>query len=105
MLRFVGDGDQKKIHQKSPPFFNAKFPGKHEKKIFTKFFWRAGKVINSAFSLCFVFDRVHKSKSSFVNGQTSYCSSCTVAKGPRAFFLRLCLYKQCFEASKLASTN
>ena len=32
-----------KIHQKSPPFFNAKFPGKYE-KIFTKCFWRAGKV-------------------------------------------------------------
>ena len=28
MLHFVGDGDQKKIHQKSPLFFNAKFPGK-----------------------------------------------------------------------------
>ena len=27
-----------KIHQRSPPFFNAKFPGKHEKKTFTKFF-------------------------------------------------------------------
>ena len=33
VLRFVGDGDQKKIHQKSLPFFNAKFPGKHEKNI------------------------------------------------------------------------
>ena len=33
VLRFVGDGDQKKIHQKSPPFFNAEFPGKHEKNI------------------------------------------------------------------------
>ena len=33
VLRFMGDGDQKKIHQKSPPFFNAKFPGKHEKNI------------------------------------------------------------------------
>ena len=33
VLRFVGDGEQKKIHQKSPPFFNAKFPGKHEKII------------------------------------------------------------------------
>ena len=32
----------KKKSPKSPPFFNAKFPGKHE-KIFTKFFWRAGK--------------------------------------------------------------
>ena len=32
MLRFVGNGD-KKSHQKSPPFFNAKFPGKFEEKI------------------------------------------------------------------------
>ena len=31
VLRFVGDEDQKKNHQKSPPFFNAKFPGKQEK--------------------------------------------------------------------------
>ena len=30
MLRFVGNGDQQKIHRKSPPFFNAKFPGKFE---------------------------------------------------------------------------
>ena len=43
VLRFVGDGDQKNFHQKSPPFFNAKFPGEHE-NLFTKFFWRAGKV-------------------------------------------------------------
>ena len=33
MLRFVGYGDQKKIHQKSPPFSNVKFPGKYEKNI------------------------------------------------------------------------
>ena len=43
VLRFVGDGDQKKITKNKPPFFNAKFPGKQE-KIFTKFFWRAGRV-------------------------------------------------------------
>ena len=41
---FCGKRRPEKIHQKSPPFFNAKFPGKHE-KIFTKCFWRAGKVI------------------------------------------------------------
>ena len=41
---FRGRRRPEKIHQKSPPFFNAKFPGKHEKKLFTKFFWRAGKV-------------------------------------------------------------
>ena len=28
---------RKKIHQKSPPFFNAKFPGKHEKNIHKMF--------------------------------------------------------------------
>ena len=39
---FRGRRRTEKIHQKSPPFFNAKFLGKHE-KIFTKFFWRAGK--------------------------------------------------------------
>ena len=43
VLRFVGNGDQKKIHQKSPPFFNAKFQA-NTKKIFTKCFWRAGNV-------------------------------------------------------------
>ena len=32
MLRFVGDGEKKKF-TKSLPFFNAKFPGKHEKNI------------------------------------------------------------------------
>ena len=30
---FRGKRRPEKIHQKSPPFFNAKFPGKHEKKI------------------------------------------------------------------------
>ena len=29
---FRGKRRPEKIHQKSPPFFNAKFPGKHEKK-------------------------------------------------------------------------
>ena len=29
---FRGRRRPEKIHQKSPPFFNAKFPGKHEKK-------------------------------------------------------------------------
>ena len=45
MLYSPGNGDHEKIHQKSPPLFNAKFPGEHEKK-FTKCFWRAGKVID-----------------------------------------------------------
>ena len=30
---FRGRRRPEKIHQKSPPFFNAKFPGKHEKVI------------------------------------------------------------------------
>ena len=30
---FRGRRRPQKIHQKSPPFFNAKFPGKHEKNI------------------------------------------------------------------------
>ena len=37
--------ETRKIHQKSPPFFNTKFPGKSEEKIhkvFFGFFWRAG---------------------------------------------------------------
>ena len=53
---FRGRRRPDKIHQKSPPFFNVKFPGKHEKKIFTKmFFWRAGRVKYSGLGayLCF----------------------------------------------------
>ena len=38
LASFRGRRRPEKIHQKSPPFFNAKFPGKHE-KIFTKCFW------------------------------------------------------------------
>ena len=37
VLPFVGSGDQKKIHQKSPPFFNAEFPGEFEEKIHKSF--------------------------------------------------------------------
>ena len=33
VLHFVGNGDPTKIHQKSPPFFNAEFPVKYEKNI------------------------------------------------------------------------
>ena len=45
MLRSVGDGDQTKIHQKSPPFSNAKSPDKFE-EISTKVSRKAGKVRN-----------------------------------------------------------
>ena len=34
---FRGKRRPEKIHQKSPPFFNAKFPGKHEKNIHKMF--------------------------------------------------------------------
>ena len=40
---FRGKRRPEKFHQKSPPFFNANFPGKYE-KIFTKIFWRGGNV-------------------------------------------------------------
>ena len=36
--RFVSwETETRKIHQKIPPFFNAKFPGKHEKNIHKMF--------------------------------------------------------------------
>ena len=37
---FRGKRRPEKIHQKSPPFFNAKFPGKHEKHIHKMFLER-----------------------------------------------------------------
>ena len=37
VLRFVGTETRKKIHQKSPAFFNAKFPGNFEEKIHKSF--------------------------------------------------------------------
>ena len=43
VLRFVGDGDQKKFTKNPRHFSMQNSPGKHE-KIFTKFFWRAGKL-------------------------------------------------------------
>ena len=43
MLRFVGDGDQKKFTQ-NPRHFSMQNSQASTKKIFTKFFWRAGKV-------------------------------------------------------------
>ena len=45
MLRFVGDGDQKKF-TKNPRRFSMQNSQANTKKIFTKFFWRAGKVKN-----------------------------------------------------------
>ena len=42
-LRFVGDGDQKKFPQ-NPRHFSMQNSQANTKKIFTKFFWRAGKV-------------------------------------------------------------
>ena len=43
VLRFVGDGDQKKF-TKNPRHFSMQNSQANTKKIFTKFFWRAGKV-------------------------------------------------------------
>ena len=43
VLRFVGDGDQKKF-TKNPCHFSMQNSQANTKKIFTKFFWRAGKV-------------------------------------------------------------
>ena len=37
VLRFVGETETWKNHQKAPPFFNAKFPGKHEQNIHKMF--------------------------------------------------------------------
>ena len=43
VLRFVGDGDQKKF-TKNPRHFSMQNSQATTEKIFTKFFWRAGKV-------------------------------------------------------------
>ena len=43
VLRFVGDGDQKKF-TKNPRHFSMQNSQANTKKIFTKVFWRAGKV-------------------------------------------------------------
>ena len=43
MLRFGGDGDQKKFTE-NPRHFSMENSQANTKKIFTKFFWRAGKV-------------------------------------------------------------
>ena len=43
VLRFVGDGDQKKF-TKNPCHFSMQNSQPNTKKIFTKFFWRAGRV-------------------------------------------------------------
>ena len=48
VLRFPGNGDQKKF-TKNPRPFSMQNSQANTKKIFTKFFWRAGKVMNSAF--------------------------------------------------------
>ena len=43
VLRFMGDGDQKKF-TKNPRHFSMQNSQANTKKIFTKFFWRSGKV-------------------------------------------------------------
>ena len=42
---FRGKRRPEKIHQKSPPFFNAKFPGKHEENIHKKVSGEQAKLI------------------------------------------------------------
>ena len=52
---FCGRRRPEKIHQKSPPFFNAKFPGKFEEKIHNIFLERrqSNKILPpSRFSTC-----------------------------------------------------
>ena len=56
VLRFVGDGDQKKF-TKNPRHFSMQNSQANTKKIFTKFFWRAGKVTIEAAILNRVLDR------------------------------------------------
>ena len=46
VLRLVGDGDQKKFTQ-NPRHFSTQNSQPNTKKIFTKFFWRVGKVTNA----------------------------------------------------------
>ena len=52
VLCFVGDGDQKKF-TKNPRHFSMQNSQANTKKIFTKFFWRAGRV-TCPISTCFV---------------------------------------------------
>ena len=59
MLRFVGNRDQKNS-PKIPAFFNAKFPGKHEKNIH-KMFLGSRRSNNS--NLDVVFPGKHDSES------------------------------------------
>ena len=47
VLRFVGDGEQKKF-TKNPRHFSMQNSQANTKKIFTEFFWRAGKVTKQA---------------------------------------------------------
>ena len=56
---FRGKRRPEKIHQKSPPFSNAKFPGKFRRKNFTEVFWRAGKVEKYNFHREFLLHFMH----------------------------------------------
>ena len=47
VLRFVGNGDQKKITQ-NPCHFSMQNSQANTEKIFTKCFWRAGKATNNS---------------------------------------------------------
>ena len=55
MLRLVGNGDQKKF-TKNPRHFSMQNSQANTKKIFTKCFWRGGKV-NFWLSCSYILDR------------------------------------------------
>ena len=57
VLRFTGDGDQKKFTQ-NPRHFSMQNSQPNTKKLFTKFFWRAGKVTLCKWPFSVVFDGV-----------------------------------------------
>ena len=57
---FRGKRRPEKFHQKSPPFFNAKFPGKHEKKNIHKNFLESRQSNIFVFALFPAFSRALK---------------------------------------------
>ena len=77
MLRFVGDGDQKKF-TKNPRHFSMQNSQANTKKIFTKFFRRAGKV--TFFAGCiFPQGRGRQKKKKDTTGSLRlFCISCRV---------------------------
>ena len=92
MLHFVGDGDQKKF-TKNPCHFSMQNSQANTEKIFTKFFWRAGKVMNVACQLLFGWRMVSKLRVLFVEKVFPSCRlvKCFFMVPPCGFlFLRFC---------------